>query len=151
MANLESLPAELIAEIALMYRHPSAILRLMTVSKRLHAAIGGQYKCKEVLAHARMFKNVINEIKQCILYVEYSDNDSYIYYANDPSVLNTISDVYMSYDVNYCFTYEYHNSILETSYYSYIKDSDDWKMTRTWFDLAYNGYFYTHVERQILQ
>ncbi len=66
--TLESLPAELIAEIALMCQHPGAILRLMVVSKRLHAAISDQYKCKEVLIYARVFKNVVNEIKQCILH-----------------------------------------------------------------------------------
>ncbi len=144
MTTLESLPAELITEIVLIYQHPSAILRLMAVSKRLHAAVSGNYRCKEVLSHARMFKNVINEIKQHILYVECSNNNSYIYYANDPNVLSTISDVYMSRDVNYCFSYDYCDCILETSYYSYIKDSDDWKMACTSFYSAY-------IDRLILQ
>jgi hypothetical protein len=106
MATLEHLPAELIAEIALMCRHPGAILRLMMTSKPLYVAIGGQYKCKEVLVHAMMFKNVINEIKQCILYKLSSYSiTSQIHFAKDISKISSWSIGVISSDVLRLFVY----------------------------------------------
>jgi hypothetical protein len=68
MTTLESLPAELLAEIALLCRHPAYIVRLMLTSKTMYENLRQEHTCMYIQCNTRKFRLVVRNIKYYILH-----------------------------------------------------------------------------------
>jgi hypothetical protein len=137
MTTLENLPAELLAEIALMCRHPAYIVKLMLVSKTMYENLSQEHTCVSALKNSHKFRDVTKEIKELILYFDirrmsHTEHTavSQITYSKNVKALECAKNGHLNKNINFSFVYILDKSNnLSTNKYIYSQNIIGWLTT----------------------